>query len=59
MKIQKAQILLRTTGSTIEQLAIQLGYKNSESFIRMFEKYSKVTPTQYRLKQKGRKREAS
>ncbi|MBI3601436.1 MAG: response regulator [Candidatus Omnitrophica bacterium] len=54
IKIQKATGLLRTTDCTVDQLANQLGYKNPESFIRMFEKLMGKTPTQYRLKHKGR-----
>jgi two-component system response regulator YesN len=52
IKIQKAKELLKTTEYTVDQLAIQLGYKNSESFIRMFEKLTNLTPTQFRLKHK-------
>ncbi len=54
IKIQKSADLLKTTDCTVDQLANQLGYKNPESFIRMFEKLMGMTPTQYRLKHKGK-----
>ncbi len=50
IKVQKAADVLKNTQCTVEQLAVQLGYKNPESFIRMFEKFMGCTPTQYRLK---------
>ena len=56
IKIQKAQELLKKTNITIEQIAIQLGYQYSESFIRIFEKHTGLTPTEFRLKHKNRRR---
>lgn len=50
IKVHRSQHLLKTTDHTIEQLAHQLGYKNPESFIRMFEKLVGCTPTEYRIK---------
>lgn len=55
IKMHKAQHLLKTTDQTIEQLANQLGYKNPESFIRIFEKLVRCTPTEYRLKYRSAK----
>jgi YesN/AraC family two-component response regulator len=56
IKIEKAERLLKTTDFTINQIAIQLGYKNPESFIRIFEKSLGLTPTQYRVKNRKRKK---
>jgi two-component system, response regulator YesN len=56
IKIEKAEKLLKTTDLTVNQIAIQLGYKNPESFIRIFEKSLGQTPTQYRLKNRKRKK---
>ena len=56
IKMKQAQDLLKITDTTIEALANQLGYKNPESFIRMFEKLMDMTPTQYRLKVRNHKK---
>jgi two-component system response regulator YesN len=56
IKIQKAEGLLGSCTDTIEQLSIRLGYKNPESFIRIFQKRTGLTPTQYRLKQKDKRK---
>jgi two-component system response regulator YesN len=49
IKIQKAGELLKSTDLTVEQVSLRMGYKNAESFIRIFEKIIGKTPTQYRL----------
>jgi YesN/AraC family two-component response regulator len=59
IRMDKAEELLGSSGSSIEDISRQLGYRNPESFIRMFEKMYKRTPTQYRtrlLKKKAGKR---
>lgn len=56
IKIDKAKELLKTTDLTVNQIAIQLGYKNPESFIRMFEKLLGSTPTEFRVKNRDKKR---
>ncbi|MBF0490218.1 MAG: response regulator [Candidatus Omnitrophica bacterium] len=60
LKMQEAQRILKTSEATVDQISLKLGYKNPESFIRIFEKFVNATPTQYRLKSKdhpnGRKR---
>ena len=52
VKIKKAQELLRKTGYTIDQISYKIGYQNSESFIRIFKKLTRYTPTEYRKKSK-------
>jgi YesN/AraC family two-component response regulator len=47
-KFSKADDLLENTGYTIEQIADKLGYRNPESFIRIYKKYRGKTPTQNR-----------
>ncbi|MEI7998120.1 MAG: response regulator [Candidatus Omnitrophota bacterium] len=59
VKIQKAGEILKSTNYTVNQVAIQLGYKNPESFIRMFQKQMGCTPTQYRHKVIDQKRKRS
>ncbi len=48
VKVDKAKELLTSTGLTVSQIAYKLGYENPESFIRIFEKYTENTPTEYR-----------
>ncbi|MDD4527488.1 MAG: response regulator transcription factor [Candidatus Margulisbacteria bacterium] len=48
IKIKHSKKLLENKGLSVEQISDNLGYENSESFIRIFKKYTKMTPTQYR-----------
>jgi len=50
VKIKQACELLKNSDYTVTQIADRLGYQNLESFIRMFEKMMKASPTQYRHK---------
>jgi YesN/AraC family two-component response regulator len=50
VKMDRAQELLTRTRLTISEIAIQLGYQNPETFMRMFKRLMKLTPTQYRQK---------
>jgi YesN/AraC family two-component response regulator len=50
VKIQQACKLLKNSDYTVTEIASRFGYKNLESFIRMFEKIMKVSPTEYRRK---------
>lgn len=54
IKIGKAKELLKETDSNIDQISDKLGYQNSESFIRIFKKLTKNTPTEYRKRNKIR-----
>ena len=60
IKIKKAKEILCATRLTINQISDKLGYQNTESFIRIFKKITKKTPTSYRLKHtktnRGRKK---
>lgn len=47
-RIEKAQELLRTTGLSISDIAIQLGYVDSSIFIKNFKKNTGITPGTYR-----------
>ena len=59
-KVDHAKKLLRSTGHNIDQIAEELGYRNTESFIRIFKKFTGTTPTQFRLAaRKGSGRKAS
>jgi len=48
MKIEKAKSLLKDSSLTIDNIANELGYQNPESFMRIFKRLTKQTPTQYR-----------
>ena len=48
IKIEKAKEMLDGTGATINRISYDLGYRNMESFIRIFKKFTGLTPTEYR-----------
>lgn len=50
IKIGRAKELLVKTGYNVNQIADKLGYENTESFIRQFNKLAGFTPTEYRRK---------
>ena len=50
IKISNACELLKNSDHTVTEIAFRLGYQNLESFIRMFVKMKKISPTQYRRK---------
>jgi len=50
VKTTQACEFLKNSEYTVTEIASRLGYQNLESFIRMFEKIMKLSPTEYRLK---------
>lgn len=50
LRIQRAKELLQNPELKIQDIAVQVGYQNVNSFIRMFKRYSGVTPGEYRKK---------
>ncbi len=46
--VEKAKELLGGTERTVAQIAYELGYQNTESFLRQFKKYTGLTPKRYR-----------
>jgi two-component system, response regulator YesN len=52
VKIGKAKELLLATGNTISDISDKLGFMNPESFMRIFKKVTRVTPSQFRKKKK-------
>jgi two-component system, response regulator YesN len=48
IKTDEAKKLLVETGHTINEIASKLGYKNAESFIRLFKNETNMTPTEFR-----------
>ncbi|WP_159887212.1 helix-turn-helix domain-containing protein [Paenibacillus puerhi] len=53
VRIRKAQSLLLDLELKIHEIAMELGYQNVNSFIRMFKRYAGVTPGEYRKQQAG------
>lgn len=47
-KIARAKEMLRGTRLTVEQLSDRLGYRNAESFVRIFSKFTGRTPAKFR-----------
>jgi YesN/AraC family two-component response regulator len=52
LKIEKAKELLKSTGHSVGRVAEMLGYENPETFMRLFKRKTKFTPTEYRWKNK-------
>lgn len=48
IRIEKAQVLLHDTNLTISNIANEVGYDNTEHFIRTFKNRLHMTPTEYR-----------
>ena len=55
VKMDKAKALLTKTYKDVCEIAIELGYQNPESFMRIFKRMFQMTPTEYR-KKNGQKR---
>jgi len=59
-RMDAAKHLLESTSFNIDEISYKLGYQNPESFMRMFKRLERVTPTQYRRKFKeGRQKVCS
>ena len=48
LKMAKAKEYLKSTDLRIKQIAYEIGYENSESFVRIFKRKTGLTPSQYR-----------
>lgn len=48
LRVEKAKELLREKDSSVDEVGRRCGFTNSNSFIRVFKKYEKVTPGKYR-----------
>lgn len=47
-KMSAAKELLKDTAFSIDQISYKLGYQNPESFMRIFKRFTKETPSEYR-----------
>ncbi len=54
IKISNSKELLINTNYNIDEISYKMGYENAESFIRIFKKLTKYTPTEYRNKFKNK-----
>ena len=50
VRLQYAELLLKQTTKTIEDIAVHVGYQSKSYFYRIFHKKHGVSPMQYRLK---------
>lgn len=48
IRFQKADLFLKNSSLTINQISKMLGYENPENFMRAFKKIHQMTPSQYR-----------
>ena len=48
VRLKKALLLLRTTGKTILEIALEIGYQSQEGFTKAFSKNYGMTPSEYR-----------
>jgi transcriptional regulator GlxA family with amidase domain len=52
LKLQKACLLLYSSDMKVKKVATEIGYDDPYYFSRLFKKYMKVSPDQYRALQK-------
>lgn len=48
VRISRAEELLRSTGLSVNEIGMETGFSSAQSFIRVFRKYTGMTPGQYR-----------
>ena len=52
-RMQRAEILLKGTNLSIEEISLMLGYSNSSNFYKSFREYYKMSPREYMQKDKS------
>ena len=57
-KLKRCKELLSETELSIHEISVRLGYNSPQNFIRVFKKYTLLTPGQYRNQFKGKKEES-
>lgn len=53
IKMKKATELLESTSKNLNEIALVVGYNNTNSFIRRFKQWHNITPGEYRKQHKG------
>ncbi|MFV0241482.1 MAG: helix-turn-helix domain-containing protein [Lacrimispora sphenoides] len=54
-KLKRCKELLSETDLSIQEISVRMGYNSPQNFIRVFKKYTLITPGQYRNQFKGKK----
>ena len=54
LRIEAAKQSLKENNSSIEGIAYRVGYKNPDSFMKMFKKTTGMTPSEYRQSKRAR-----
>lgn len=54
MRVMAAKHLLASTNMSFDEIAYQLGYENSASFRKIFVKWVRLLPSEYRKRFKSR-----
>jgi len=57
LKIDSAKESLKNESYDVSQIAYKLGYQNPDSFMKMFKKYTGITPSGYRNRNRKRKKQ--
>lgn len=57
IRFQKADLFLKNSSLTVNQISKMLGYENPENFMRAFKKLHQMTPSQYRELYHGKSEE--
>lgn len=55
IKIARSKELLTKSAFNVNQISDKLGYENTESFIRQFKNFTRLTPTEFRKKFQNKK----
>jgi YesN/AraC family two-component response regulator len=50
VKMERAKVLLKDSSFTVNEISDRLGYLNPESFMRIFKRRTRLTPSQFRRK---------
>jgi len=48
LRIRAARTMLQTTDESIKEISFSCGFNNLNFFLKMFKRYTGLTPTQYR-----------
>ena len=55
-KMERCKTLLAETDISVNELAERFGYSSPQNFIRVFKKYTLLTPGQYRKNERERRK---
>ena len=53
LRVRRAENMLQNTSMTVDEISSELGYENTETFIRLFRKVLHITPGNYRKQMRG------